>query len=215
MADIIAHPGRRPDFPTTRRPTTVVAAGIGHGLRLSAVRRAGAGARLCAGCEADVTRSCLSRARVVRAARSACASRPAVRGLPGRPPAYLRAIVAFDYEPPGVALIGQLKTRLRLSLALVLRACWGGRRPGGALPADAVLAAVPASRASLRRRGMNPAMEIARSLARRWICPAAARCCVCAKRHGRRGWAGASAAALAGVFRGQGVRGRHVAWWTT
>ena len=59
---------------------------------------------------------------------------------------------------------------------------------------------------------MNPAMEIARSLATALDLPLRpARCCACAKRHGRRGWAGERRAALAGVFRGQGVRGRHVA----
>ena len=107
-----------------------------------------------------------------------------------------------------------MKTRLRLSLALVLaRACLGRPSRGRRLPADAVLAAVPASRASLRRRGMNPAMEIARSLAEALDLPCGmARCCVCAKRHGRRGLEPARAPrALAGVFRGQGVRGRHVA----
>ena len=73
---------------------------------------------------------------------------PLCAGCLGRPPAYLRAIVAFDYEPPGVALIGQLKTRLRLSLALVLARLLGAAVARAApLPADAVLAAVPASRA--------------------------------------------------------------------
>ena len=87
------------------------------------------GARLCAGCEADVTRVAAVSARCPR-----CAQRqPApllCAGCLSRPPAYLRAIVAFDYEPPGVALIGQLKTRLRLSLAPVLARLLGRPSPG-------------------------------------------------------------------------------------
>ena len=109
----------------------MVAAGIGHGLRLSAVRRAGAGARLCAGCEADVTRSCREPgARCPRCAQRLRQPAPLCAGCLSRPPAYLRAIVAFDYEPPGVALIGQLKTRLRLSLAPVLARLLGRPSPG-------------------------------------------------------------------------------------
>lgn len=59
-----------------------------------------------------------------------------------------------------------LKTRLRLSMAPVLArliAAAVGR--DGPLPDGALLVAIPASRASLRRRGMNPAAEISRSLA--------------------------------------------------
>ena len=163
------------------------------------------GARLCAGCEADVTRSCREPgARCPRCAQRLRQPAPLCAGCLSRPPAYLRAIVAR--EPPGVALIGQLKTRLRLSLAPVLARLLPS--PGGTLPADAVLAAVPASRASLRRRGMNPAMEIARSLATALDLPlrpgALLRLRETPRQRERR-------AALAGVFRGQGVRGRHVA----
>ena len=143
---------------------------------------------------------------------------PLCAGCLGRPPAYLRAIVAFDYEPPGVALIGQLKTRLRLSLALVLARLLGAAVARAApLPADAVLAAVPASRASLRRRGMNPAMEIARSLAEALDLPL---------RHGallrlretprQAGWAGASAAPpWLAYFVGRACAAGTWRWWTT
>ena len=138
---------------------------------------------------------------------------PLCAGCLSRPPAYLRAIVAFDYEPPGVALIGQLKTRLRLSLAPVLARLLGRPSPGGTLPADAVLAAVPASRASLRRRGMNPAMEIARSLATALDLPLRPGALLRLRETPRQAGLGRRErrAALAGVFRGQGVRGRHVA----
>ena len=111
-----------------------------------------------------------------------------------------------------------MKTRLRLSLALVLARLLGAAVARAApLPADAVLAAVPASRASLRRRGMNPAMEIARSLAEALDLPCGmARCCVCAKRHGRRGWAGASAAPpWLAYFVGRACAAGTWRWWTT
>lgn len=84
----------------------------------------------------------------------------------GQPPAFARTIAAFDYEPPADALISQIKTQLRLSAApalaqLLARAV----RRQQALPAAMLLIPVPSSRASLRRRGMNPAAEIARALA--------------------------------------------------
>ena len=91
------------------------------------------------GCDCPL---CARRARLRRPTSPAAAR--ALRALRRR---HLRAIVAFDYEPPGVALIGQLKTRLRLSLALVLARLLGAAVARAApLPADAVLAAVPASR---------------------------------------------------------------------
>jgi ComF family protein len=173
------------------------------------------GARLCAGCEVDVTRSCREPgARCPRCAQRLRQPAPLCAGCLGRPPAYLRAIVAFDYEPPGVALISQLKTRLRLSLAPVLARLLGAAVARAApLPADAVLAAVPASRASLRRRGMNPAMEIARSLATALDLPLRHGALLRLRETPRQAGLGRRErrAALAGVFRGQGVRGRHVA----
>ncbi|WP_237709954.1 ComF family protein [Achromobacter xylosoxidans] len=84
----------------------------------------------------------------------------------GTPRAFSRTVAAFDYAPPADTLILMLKTRLRLSMAPVLArliAAAVGR--DGPLADGALLVAIPASRASLRQRGMNPAAEIARSLA--------------------------------------------------
>ncbi|MGE8682538.1 MAG: ComF family protein, partial [Achromobacter marplatensis] len=83
-------------------------------------------------------------------------------------------MAAFDYTPPADALIQMLKTRLRLSMAPVLARLLAAaiRREGG-LPAGVLLVPVPASRASLRLRGMNPAGEIARSLAAELALPLA------------------------------------------
>lgn len=93
------------------------------------------------------------------------------------PRAFCRAVAAFDYAPPGDTLVLMLKTQLRLSMAPVLARLMAQavRTAAGAaaseatgvacLPPDLLLVPIPASRASLRQRGMNPAAEIARSLA--------------------------------------------------
>lgn len=67
-----------------------------------------------------------------------------------------------------------LKTRLRLSMAPVLARLLAAEvlRHGG-LPVGSLLVPVPAGRASLRLRGMNPAGEIARSLAAQLALPLA------------------------------------------
>jgi len=100
------------------------------------------------------------------------------------PRAFSRTVAAFDYAPPADTLILMLKTQLRLSIAPVLARLMAdvlmaqglradslradALRAEGAhalLPPGLLLVPVPASRASLRQRGMNPAAEIARSLA--------------------------------------------------
>ncbi|WP_233161532.1 MULTISPECIES: ComF family protein [unclassified Achromobacter] len=95
------------------------------------------------------------------------------------PPVYRRVVAGCDYEAPADLLITRLKGEHRYAMAgplagLILDAL-AGPGPGpsssatGAAPAwpdGAVLVPVPAARASLRRRGFNPAGEIARELAR-------------------------------------------------
>lgn len=149
-----------------------------------------AGARLCPGCQADILAAppgagarCPRCALRLQAGGSACAACLA------RPRAFCRTVAAFDYAPPADTLILMLKTQLRLSMAPVLARLMAdvlmaeglmaeGLRadalraegthallPPGLLPPGLLLVPVPASRASLRQRGMNPAAEIARSLA--------------------------------------------------
>ncbi len=90
------------------------------------------------------------------------------------PRAFGRTIAAFDYEPPADALVSQLKTQLRLSAAPVLaRLLAQSVRRYEALPRGLLLVPVPSSRKSLRRRGMNPAAEIARGLAAQLTLPLA------------------------------------------
>ncbi|CAM3382540.1 Phosphoribosyltransferase domain-containing protein [Bordetella sputigena] len=112
-------------------------------------------------------RQCALRLRSAQAACPDCARRPSplTAVFPG-----------FDYESPGDMLITRYKIELRYALAepladLVLRAP-GLSTPGApALPAGTVLVPIPSSRASLRRRGFNPAGELARALARRTCLP--------------------------------------------
>lgn len=133
----------------------------------------------------------------------------------GAPRAYGRTIAAFDYVPPADALIRMLKTQLRLSMAPVLaRLLADAIRHEPRLPDGVLLAPVPASRASLRARGMNPAAEIARSLAAELNLPLIRQALrrrretprqTALGRHARRQVA-------AGLFKASTVvRGRHVA----
>lgn len=126
-----------------------------------------AGARLCAGCTDDIIAAPPGgRPRCPRCALRLPRAASHCGACLGAPRAYARTIAAFDYAPPADALIQMIKTRLRLSMAPVLaRLLADAVRGGGGLPDGVVLVPVPASRASLRQRGMNPAGEIARSLA--------------------------------------------------
>ncbi|WMD19565.1 phosphoribosyltransferase family protein [Achromobacter seleniivolatilans] len=126
-----------------------------------------AGARLCQGCATDITGTPPGmQARCRRCALRLPAGAAHCASCLGAPRAYARTIAAFDYAPPADALIRMLKTQLRLSMAPVLaRVLADAMLRDGALPTGTVLVPVPASRASLRLRGMNPAGEIARGLA--------------------------------------------------
>lgn len=131
------------------------------------------GARLCEGCEADLAGE-PSAPRCPRCALRLGLAAPHCAACLGQPRAFARTITAFDYEPPADALISQLKTQVRLSAAPVLaRLLAQAVRRQGPVPPDMLLVPVPASRASLRRRGMNPAAEIARSLAAQLALPLA------------------------------------------
>jgi len=158
------------------------------------------------------------------------------------PQPFSRTIAAFDYAPPGDALVLMLKTQLRLSMAPVLARMMaqalreaaaqtgalavgvpgagmsdtaaGGRQCAAFLPPDLLLVPVPASRASLRQRGMNPAAEIARSLAAELALPAPRLLLARRRETPRQATLGRRARqrGAAGLFVCTGpVRGRHVA----
>lgn len=84
-------------------------------------------------------------------------------------PAFDRIIAAFDYAPPGDLLIHYLKAGRRFTSAGMLSRLLADavRHASPALPGNAILVPVPASRASVLDRGFNPAAEIARGLARK------------------------------------------------
>ncbi|WP_414835644.1 ComF family protein [Bordetella parapertussis] len=84
-------------------------------------------------------------------------------------PAYQRVVAALDYAGPYRGLISRYKTACRHELALaladlMLRAI---RQADPPLRGPCLLVPVPASAASLRRRGFNPAAELAAALAAR------------------------------------------------
>lgn len=128
-----------------------------------------AGGGLCAGCLADVTRS-------MRGGRPRCAVCALPLGaLPACPdcaplaPAFDRVIAAFDYAAPGDLLIHGFKMEKRFAYARMLSGLLAeqiARSPPG-LPGHTILVPVPSGGASIRRRGFNPAAEVARALARR------------------------------------------------
>ncbi|WP_454675643.1 phosphoribosyltransferase family protein [Achromobacter pestifer] len=175
-----------------------------------------AGARLCDGCTADIVAPPSGgRPRCPRCAlRLPATASHCVACLRG-PRAYIRTIAAFDYAPPTDALIQLLKTRLRLSMAPVLaRLLAAAIRRDGGLTDGVMLVPVPASRASLRQRGMNPAGEIARSLAAELALPLV-RNALRRRRETPRQTSLSRRArqqGAAGLFEGlSAVRGRHVA----
>ena len=85
-----------------------------------------------------------------------------------QPQAWHALAVAFDYVAPLDSLIWRFKNYHQLRLAPMLarmmqQAMW---RDGWAHPTAMVVTAIPSRRQALRRRGFNPAMELARYLAR-------------------------------------------------
>lgn len=135
------------------------------------------GGRLCEACAEDVLNGVLD-PDVLRCAR--CALRLSAATLPRdlpagvclcvdcllHPPAFAQAVAAFDYEPPFDNLIQRYKGEHRYvmagALAHLLYCAWMAE--DGDAPAVQALVPIPASRASLRRRGFNPASELAAAL---------------------------------------------------
>jgi len=133
------------------------------------------GGNLCPGCLADILADTHA---AYRCPRCWLALPPGMACCPdcsAQLPAFERAVCAFDYLPPADALVHQLKTGMRLAraglLARLLAQAVGQACP--ALPRPSVLVPIPAAAASLRRRGFNPAGEIARALGRELGLPVA------------------------------------------
>lgn len=202
-----------------------------------------AGARLCAGCQADILAGPPGGlARCPRCALRLQGSGQHCAACLAEPQAFSRTVAAFDYAPPGDALVLMLKTQLRISMAPVLARMMAqavreaaaqtgaqavgipGSSVSGAtaecrhciavLPPDLLLVPIPASRASLRQRGMNPAAEIARSLAAELALPPPRLLLARRRETPRQATLGRRARqrGAAGLFVCTGpVRGRHVA----
>lgn len=88
-----------------------------------------------------------------------------------QPPAYSRLVAAIEYSYPGDMLIQRFKEGARLDYAgLFARLLWSRlqtRPRGGRAKAPlSALVPIPSSQSALKRRGFNPASELARELAR-------------------------------------------------
>ena len=129
-----------------------------------------AGGQLCAGCESDIraTTSTL----IPRCKRCALRLPALVLHCPDcmrRLPAFEHTVAAFDYESPADSLLSLFKTELKFAYADLLAGLLEDAMRHDSMPLESydVLMPIPSSRASLRRRGFNPAAEIARALAAR------------------------------------------------
>ena len=121
---------------------------------------------LCEGCAKDVLRMhqqgpwCLQCAVPVKPNIRRCAQ------CASHNPAFSQTITAMDYAYPGAMLVRGLKEHGRLAHArsfarMLAHTLTEHQRT---LPPLGALVPIPSSQASLRRRGFNPAVEIARSL---------------------------------------------------
>ena len=158
------------------------------------------GRRLCIGCESDLHRlegvGCSTSETSDTSDTSAtsglagdarprlrcprCGARCQTAGAPcwdclRLPPPYRRTIVAMSYVAPYDGLIGLLKHHHKLwmaeCLARLLAHVMHREIEAGDLVSPALLLPIPASRASLMRRGFNPAGELARALGWRLAVP--------------------------------------------
>lgn len=126
--------------------------------------------RICADCDAELPRLPPGRCTV-------CAVPLPFGEVCGaclrQPPAFERVRAAFAYEYPVDALIHAFKYGRRLALAPVL----GDMLAGGAAPDVDLLVPMPLAPERLYERGFNQALEIARTLSRRYRIPLDATAC--------------------------------------
>jgi ComF family protein len=87
------------------------------------------------------------------------------------PPGYASLVAAIDYAYPGDMLIQRFKEGARLAYAgMFARLLWGrlqaSASDGQGKVSFSALAPIPSSQSALKRRGFNPAAELARELSR-------------------------------------------------
>jgi ComF family protein len=186
MPGIIAHRPAKSRF--SRLAVMVRAAAARVAARLPSVcplcGNGAHGGHLCPGCldflqqrEAALSRCARCAARCPPEAEPACADgllgaarRPLLcYDCRAAPPGFDAAFVAFDYVRPADMLIRRLKEHPRHGLAPMLAALLDIvlHEAGVQWPADSLVLPIPSGRRSMRRRGFNPAGELARALARR------------------------------------------------
>ena len=88
-----------------------------------------------------------------------------------QPPAYTSLVAAIEYAYPGDMLIQRFKEGARLAYAgMFARLLWGSLQAGASgcqrNVSLSALVPIPSSQCALKRRGFNPAGELARELAR-------------------------------------------------
>ena len=146
---------------------------------------AGPGERLCAGCVRALP--------WLRAGCPRCAlPRHRGRGCPAAAAAFPQAWAPLAYEGVARDLVGALKFRAALPVADVMAAQMAANLPAPLRASAAPLVPVPALPARRRRRGFDPAAEIAAALGRRLDRPVA-RCLERRDRHHRQVGAGRAA----------------------
>ena len=126
--------------------------------------RGGAAGVLCSACEADLPS--LAGPRCPRCALPSPRGEPCGRCL-AQPPAFDRTVAALSYAFPADVLVHALKFRHELALAPLLGALLGRALSAAQAGPVSCVVPVPLSRARLRERGFNQALEIARAFSDR------------------------------------------------
>lgn len=140
----------------------------------SACPLCGLGARggdLCVGCAHDLSSPLSDRARCPRCFEAFATAAVHCSRCEYHPPGYASLVAAIDYTYPGDMLIQRFKEGARLAYAgMFARLLWT-RLQGRASECQAIapfsaLVPIPSSQSALKRRGFNPASELARELGR-------------------------------------------------
>lgn len=131
------------------------------------------GGDLCAGCAQDLSSPLNDRTRCQRCFESIVPSAlaPNCSRCELHPPGYASLVAAIDYAYPGDMLIQRFKEGARLAYAgMFARLLWGrfqaSASGGQGNVSFSALVPIPSSQSALKRRGFNPAAELARELAR-------------------------------------------------
>lgn len=127
-----------------------------------------AGADLCDGCQRDILQSHQAHAACSQCGACLTHTGSSCGDCSRAPPAFARTVSAISFSYPGDMLIRGFKERGQLAhagmLARMLNRAMSRQVP--ALPDLQAIVPIPSGDASLRKRGYNPAAELARELCR-------------------------------------------------